>query len=255
MVICMHYIVFDLEFNQDFTMKLPDDAQKPYFPFEIIQIGAVKLNSEFQVIETFNRYVKPTIYPIVSPFIIELTGITTEQLAPEKPFPDVYQDFLAFIDDSEAVFCSWGKTDMKELYRSVEYFQLNKEHMPKLFLDIQPFASLHLNRPKKMLLRLQYTVEELQLPLTQSFHDALHDALYTADVLRAIYNQNMQPIVYHPTLIHAKFKPRQVKKIIDFEGLLKQFEKMYQRPMTEEEQSLIKLAYQMGKTGQFLKEP
>ncbi len=250
----MHYIVFDMEFNQDFSTNPPISEGKPYFPFEIIQIGAVKLDSALNTVSTFNRYIKPTVYPEVGTFITELTGITTDRLQGEQTFPSVYSDFLAFINDSDAILCSWGRTDMKELYRSVEYFQINKENMPKLFLDIQPYASLHLKKPRKMLLKLQYTVEQLKLPLLRPFHDALADALYTADVLKAIYKPFIVPIVYHPTLVHAKFKARQMKKIIDFEGLLKQFEKMYQRQMTEEEISLIKLAYQMGKTGQFLKE-
>jgi len=250
----MYFIVFDMEFNQDFTTVSVDNNQRPPVSFEIIQIGAVKMDENLHTVDTFNRYVKPTIYSLISPFITELTGITTEQLKDEKPFPEVFEDFLAFINAPDAIFCSWGKSDMKVLYRSVEYYQINKDMMPKLFLDLQPYASLHLNKPKKMLLRLQHTVEALNLPINRPFHDALQDALYTGEILKAIYKPYMKPIVYHPTLDQAKFKARQVKKIIDFEGLLKQFERMYKREMTEEEQSLIKLAYQMGKTGQFLKE-
>ena len=250
----MHYIVFDMEFNQA-SETIPSDAQKPSLSYEILQIGAVKLDRDFNVIATFNRFVKPSIFHVVSPFVTELTGITTEQLTDEQPFHRVFNDFLDFINDQDAILCSWGKSDMKVLYRSVEYFQLNKDRMPKLFLDVQPYASLHLSKPKTMLLRLSYTVETLGLPLNLSFHDALHDAIYTGEVLKAIYHPKMTPIVYHPTLIYAKFKARQIKKVIDYEGLIKQFEKMYQRPMTDEEIVLIKLAYQMGKTGQFLKNP
>jgi len=43
------------------------------------------------------------------------------------------------------------------------------------------------------------------------------------------------------------------KKIIDVDALIYQFEKMYSREMTEEEKSIIILAYKMGKTNQFLK--
>ena len=38
---------------------------------------------------------------------------------------------------------------------------------------------------------------------------------------------------------------------IDTYNLIKQFEKMFNREMTEEEKSIIKLAYIMGKTNQF----
>ena len=35
-------------------------------------------------------------------------------------------------------------------------------------------------------------------------------------------------------------------------SLIKQFEKMYKRKMSEEEKSIISLAYNMGKTRQFI---
>lgn len=249
----MYYIVFDLEFNQDFTSIQLSGNKASSFPFEIIQIGAVKLDGFMNTVASFDRYVKPTVYSQISPFITELTGITTEQLVNEKTFPEVYHDFIEFIEDSDSVFCIWGKTDMKEIFRNAEYFKLEHRLLPKQFIDLQPYASLHLNQPPKKLLRLQYTVEALEIPLAFPFHNALHDAYYTAEVFKKIRKPSIQPRLYEPIYINVSTKPRQPKRTIDFDALYTQFEKMYERPLTEEERGMIKLAYQMGKTGQFIK--
>ena len=48
----MNYIVFDLEWNQN-----PDGRKHPdsRLPFEIIEIGAVKLNEKREIIDTFQK--------------------------------------------------------------------------------------------------------------------------------------------------------------------------------------------------------
>lgn len=51
-----NYIVFDLEWNQSANGK---ERSVPHFPFEIIEIGAVKLNENFQMTGEFHRLVRP----------------------------------------------------------------------------------------------------------------------------------------------------------------------------------------------------
>ena len=80
----MQYIVFDLELNQDIPLSKNRSRSKGKYPFEIIQIGAIKLDSNLNTIDTFNSYVKPDIYTRVSPFITKLTKITTRQLNRES---------------------------------------------------------------------------------------------------------------------------------------------------------------------------
>ena len=55
----MDYIVLDLEWNQ-----CPDgkDKEDKRLPFEIIQIGAVKLNEQFEETDRFNEYIRPVLY-------------------------------------------------------------------------------------------------------------------------------------------------------------------------------------------------
>lgn len=253
----MKYIVFDLELNQDFSNIVIDEKditlnRKSFYPFEIIQIGAIKLDSNYNTISTFNRFIKPTLYTKVSTFVTELTGITTEQLLVEETFPNVYKDFLDFIEDTNSTFCTWGMSDIKELFRSVKYHQMNNNYLSKNYINIQPYTSLHFGLSSKKLLRLQTAVESLNIPIKQAFHDALSDAYYTSEILKKIHHSYMEAKTYDPEE-KCVTRPIKPKKIIDVDGLIEQFEKMYNRELTEEEKGIILLAYKMGKTHQFLK--
>lgn len=247
----MDFIIFDLEFNQDFSSLQNFDRQGSHYPFEIIQIGAIKLDADFNTIGTFNRYVRPTFYTKINPFITELTGITTEQLQKEPLFPEIYEAYTKFTDGIGAVLCTWGMSDIKELFKNVKYHLLDHKLLPKMVINLQPYVSLHFKQSPKNLLRLQHAVELLNIPITYNFHDAFHDAFYTAEVFKEIYNPSIQPTAYDPCKITTRLKQR--KREIDTDKLLKQFEKMYGREMTEEEQGMILLAYKMGRTNQFLK--
>lgn len=247
----MHYIVFDLEFNQDFDSLQSTGEGKTYYPFEIIQIGAIKLDNSFNTVATFNRYIKPSIYSQISTFITELTGITTEQLTIEKPFSQVLKDYIEFIGEGDIILCTWGMSDIKELYRNAEYHNLNKIHLPNMYINLQPYVSTHLNLPKTKLIGLQAATEALNINPLYQFHNALYDAYYTAEILKALDIVAVQPIRYNPN--YVKIRPRQPKKVIDFDKLIQQFEKMYARELMTEEKEMIMLAYKMGKTNQFIK--
>ena len=251
----MNYIVYDLEFNQDFSApgeRRVNSCKRLNRPcFEIIQVGAVKLSRDFTPKAAFDRYVKPTIYPEISPFITELTRITTEQLAKEAAFPQVYQDMIEFIGQEDSVLCVWGMSDLKELFRNIDYHKLDRKLMPRNYINLQPYASLHFQLPQNRPMKLRTTAEMLEIPLVHPFHNAYNDAFYTAEILKKLYGPSVVPNIYDPDF--KPHRPRPAKKRVDLKKLIEQFEKMYERQLTEEEQGMIQLAYKMGKTRQFLK--
>lgn len=248
----MSFIIFDLEFNQDMSSLENVEGKRSHSPFEIIQIGAIKLDLEFHTVDTFNRYVKPTFYTKINPFVTELTGITLEQLLSEEPFPVIYKTYLKFINESDSIFCTWGMSDISELYRNVEDHQLSPKFLPKKVINLQPHVTSHLKLSQKKLLRLQHAVELLHIPITYVFHNALNDAFYTAEIFKNVYNSSILPKPYDPS--HRTIRAKRRIRAIDTDKLLQQFEKMYARKITEEEKDMIKLAYKMGRTNQFLKD-
>jgi len=81
---------------------------------EIIQIGAVKARTVGGMTETgsMNRYVRPSINPVLSDYIIGLTGIRQSDIDDKGvPFTDAMKEFAAFIgDDTEQIICSWERS-------------------------------------------------------------------------------------------------------------------------------------------------
>jgi len=241
----MNYIIYDLEFNQ--TKSIKNTAKDAYkCPFEIIQIGAIKLDESFNTVATFDKLVRPTVYPTLNPYIEDLTNIDMKQLNKADYFPKVYKDFLDFIDAS-SIFCVWGKVDLKELFRNIRYHELNLPVDTK-YIDIQHYATKHLKFTKGFSVGLQRAVDILKIPLDKEFHNAFNDAYYTSEVFKTIYNKNIVPDIYN---INKTARSNNTKQKVDTNSLYRQFEKMYDRKMTRHEKKIIKVAYMMGKTNQF----
>lgn len=249
----MNYIVLDLEFNQGYDPNKENKSPvNSKCPFEIIQIGALKLDKNLKTISIFDRLVKPELYTTINPFVEEITGLTMENLNTAKPFKEIYKEFIEFIKEKnkeeDMAFCIWGMSDMKELFRNIEYHILDTSLIPNKYINLQKYASKYLNCPKGTNAGLSNTVELLKIPVNNEFHNAFNDAYYTAEIFKKINNDEIKPMAYNPRKPRITNNP---KPKVDTVKLINQFEKMFNRHMTQEEKSIIKLAYMMGKTNQF----
>ena len=79
----MNYIVFDLEWNQSPGGKKYSNSR---LPFEIIEIGAVKMNEQREVVDVFQRLVKPQVYNWIHDSIHEVIHVDYKDLADGVPF-------------------------------------------------------------------------------------------------------------------------------------------------------------------------
>ncbi|SFD17200.1 3'-5' exonuclease [Clostridium uliginosum] len=246
----MNYIIYDLEFNQKHPNIIEVEGNNDSnLRFEIIQIGALKLNESFETISTFNSLIKPTVHTTIHPYVENLTKINDDKISLCKSFPDVYDDFIRFIGDDETVLCVWGIVDVKELMRNIKFHNLSTLSISKYYIDIQKYASKYFKVPKGCRIGLKNAIEFLNISTEGEFHDAFNDAYYTTEVFKSIHNDHMKPEIYSPS---PSRRVEQPKEKIDIVALINQFERMYGREMSLEEQSLIKLAYIMGKTKQFI---
>ena len=55
----MNYIVFDLEWNQ---CPYGKERENKRLPFEIIEIGALKLDENRNYVDSFHQVIKPVVY-------------------------------------------------------------------------------------------------------------------------------------------------------------------------------------------------
>ena len=247
----MNYIVFDLEFNQSFNFgKEHSIPTRPACPFEIIDLGAVKLDENLKVVGNFDHLVKPKIYTRLHPFVKKITGIKKSDLKSAKSFKEVYREFVDFIG-SNAVLCVWGTADIKELLRNIEYHKLDTSPIPDKYIDVQRHANRYLEQPANTSVGLGNAVKLLNIPEELGYHNAFNDAHYTAEVFTKIHDKNIKPETY--SLYRKKQPDNTWKTNLDMNKLVEQFEKMFNREMTVEDKAVIKLAYKMGYTKQFQK--
>ena len=117
----MEYIVLDLEWNQSNTGK--EDAVEK-LPFEIIEIGAIKLNNERVMVSEFNELIKPQVYHEMHKITSKLIHIQMQELERGRPFPEVGGDFVRWCGQEEHLFCTWGTLDLTELQRNMAYYEM-----------------------------------------------------------------------------------------------------------------------------------
>ena len=185
----MNYIVFDLEWNQ-----CPDGKKKerPDLPFEILEIGALKLNEKKEEIDRFHEYIRPTVYDRLHPKTGEIVHISQKTLLSSDRFPVVIDRFFRWCGE-DARYCTWGSLDLLELQRNMRF-----HHVPDCFpfplkyYDIQKLFSLSFEDGKSRR-TLEYAVDMLRLEKTVPFHEALSDAWYTSAVMRCLDDSQVLP--------------------------------------------------------------
>lgn len=174
----MNYIVFDLEWNQCPAGKNGSD---PDLPFEIIEIGGIKLNEKREKISEFHRLVKPQVYNWIHDSIHNVIHVDYKELMNGELFPQAVQEFLDWCG-KDFVFCTWGMQDLMELQRNMRYYSLlYLLPGPVIYYDIQKlFSWFHENI--KLRRSLEYAIDCLAIEKEKDFHRALEDAEYTARV-------------------------------------------------------------------------
>lgn len=178
----MNYIVFDLEWNQSNTGREPECAE---LPFEIIDIGAIKLNEQRQMVGEFNHLVKPKVYSRMHNITSKIIHLHMQDLMRGQAFPTVMREFRKFCTD-ECIFCTWGNLDLFELQRNMRFFGLEPlSNGPLRFLDIQKLYSLSFEDGKTRR-SLEYAIDALKLDKDIPFHRAFSDAYYTAKIMSVI---------------------------------------------------------------------
>ncbi|MCQ2523044.1 MAG: exonuclease domain-containing protein [Lachnospiraceae bacterium] len=179
----MNYIVLDLEWNQGESGPVAPDND---IPFEIIEIGAVKLNSDRVMIDEFSELIKPQVYKTMHYVTGKLIHLKMQELSFERPFDEVVKNFLDWCGE-DYVFCTWGPLDLFELQRNMAHYNIEAfSDRPLAFYDVQKLFALEYDEDKKRR-ALESAVDFLEIDKDIPFHRAFSDAYYTAKVFSRIH--------------------------------------------------------------------
>lgn len=184
----MNYIVLDLEWNQSNTGKEPEVKE---IPFEVIDIGAIKLNDKRVMVDEFNQLIKPTVYQHMHRITSSLIHLHMKDLQKGRPFLEVMEEFRLWCGE-DYIFCTWGPLDLLELQRNMHYYHLKPlSDKPIYFLDVQKLFAISRNE-RKVRRNLEYAIDELKIEKDIPFHRAFSDAYYTAKVLAALKEEVLE---------------------------------------------------------------
>lgn len=178
----MNYVVVDFEWNQAAYGRHPEGRR---LPFEIIEIGAVLLDENLNEIDRFSETIRPKVYRKLHHVTRDLTGITQEELNRSDPFPYIAVDFMLWCGE-DFTFCTWGDTDLIELQRNLKYYHLQDLlEGPIRYYNIQKMYKA-LCQPEVSAASLESAIDHFGLPKDDSFHRAVNDAAYTAEIFRQL---------------------------------------------------------------------
>ena len=121
----MNYVILDLEATCWDQWEKKDN--------ETIEIGAVLINEQREIISEFQSFIKPIRYPKLSEFCIELTTIQQEQVDNAKYFYEVIEEFKKWFGygEDEYILCSWGYYDKRQFEDDCKLHNLESDWCKK----------------------------------------------------------------------------------------------------------------------------
>jgi len=193
-----YYVVLDLE-----MCKVKRNATIPYkYYMEIIQLGAVLLDSNFVIVDSFNRYVAPK-YGKLDYKIKELTGIDEKKIQGAPFIEDVIDDFFAWIGDKSVRMVSWSNSDMIQLQKEFAAKGINEDRFEQYYLswiDSQDLFTKRVNTPRT------YSLSEALIAADIEWVGNSHDGYYDAYNTALLFSKLMiNPILeLNETYLHCK---------------------------------------------------
>lgn len=192
----MKHVVVDLEMNpvsrefREVRRKLNE---------EVIEIGAVRLDENFQQEAEFQCYVKPEYGPIKK-HITSLTGITQAMVADKKTYAACFQDFVDWVGEEETKIYSWSMSDIKQLRSECRYKlpDFDIRWLDERWVDLQQEFDDRLGLHNSLALKHALGAMDHKFEGTQ--HTALADAINTSAILTlmqddAKFKETMKPVL------------------------------------------------------------
>ncbi len=130
----MPFILFDTEYIAD--RGFLEEGFNGWQNREIIQIGALKISDDLQILDTFNYYIKPKKHKYISDYFSKLTGITNDIMSEQGlDFPFVYKLFKEFVGNCKCYSHGWSfepenDSDGEVMREMLNYYKIEDFHQP-----------------------------------------------------------------------------------------------------------------------------
>lgn len=190
----MDFVILDLEWNGTYSRRLKG------FINEIIEFGAVKVDRNFNRIDTFEELIRPQVGKKISGKIKTLTSITNEELAGGLHFMQVLSRFRKWMGD--AVLMTWGTSDILTLIENCRYFGGN-ERIPflKRYVNLQAYCEKMMDYDSTKQMGLSTAAQLLEINEDDfDHHRALGDSLLSLRCFQRLYDpESLKPFLQDAT--------------------------------------------------------
>ena len=176
------YVILDLEWNGTYSRRIKG------FINEIIEFGAVKVDEQLNIIDTYEALVRPQVGKKISGKIRTLTSITNEELEGGLQFMQVTSRFRKWV--GSAVLLTWGTSDILTLIENCRYF-CGSQRIPFLsrYIDLQAYCQSELAYDPGKQMGLTTAAEILGIDEDGfDHHRALGDSLLSLRCLQRLYH-------------------------------------------------------------------
>lgn len=181
----MDFIILDLEWNNVYFKK------ENRFINEILQIGAVRLNDSFDVVDTFEINVRSALTTKLSNKVIRLTGITNEDMLSGVSLEDAVKEYNKWVPEN-TVTMTWSNSDLYAIVENTNIFKLKETFKISRYLDLQTFvqgelklSGIQINNQISLVnatILLDISTEDFAL------HTAKDDSYVASLILKKTYN-------------------------------------------------------------------
>lgn len=186
----MNYLVIDLE-----MCKVPKHYRSKKYKYanEIIQVGAVLLDEEYEVIGRINQYVHPE-YGVIDHFISDLTGIRSSQVKYAPSLKDVLTSMIDWLGEREYKVYAWSDSDYSQLQHEIFCKHIEDSKVESFmdagrWVDYQQVFGTRFDFSRAI--SLKEALMYCDIDADGRLHDGLDDAANTAKLIRTLeLNQN-----------------------------------------------------------------
>ena len=180
----VNYIVLDLEWNQPLSRQsAPFRELGERMPFEIFQIGAMKLDESFELVDRLEGIVRLQQYKKLHYMVKKLTGVTAEEIGRGRPFDEVAEEFYRWCGE-EFTLITWGYDDIPILKQNLTFYGLDTAWCDRWY-NLQVIFNEQRGEGKNQR-SLEYAMEAFEIPQDYPRHNAAADAYYTARVAQRL---------------------------------------------------------------------
>jgi len=181
----INYVAFDFE-----TTGLNTEKDEP------IQIGIIKFNRKFEIIEQFSSYVKPNNLADLTEIVEFITWIKLDSLKDAPTFDEIKKNLVGFFDEKSILIWHNIQFDIKFMERYLWSFpyllKFDTYTYSRLFLHFEPSYSLEILSDKYW--------------FKWKSHDAYADSLMSMELFKLIIKKNQKLLNKYPFLADLLLK-------------------------------------------------